>query len=124
MEKRAEDLVPEGLIRLVSGDGFQYTIEAQYAMVSAVIQAMMSTSFKESTTRIVHLPHVKGRVLERICQYFYYIPRYRSAGGIGPSCRRNVDSVRSSAVDTFVEVFEIPPDLSIDIYVCARYLEL
>ncbi|PXF43051.1 Elongin-C [Gracilariopsis chorda] len=124
MEQSGESIVPEGLIRLVSGDGFQYTIEAQYATVSGVIQTMMNSSFKESRTRIVNLPHVKGRVLERICQYFYYIPRFRGGGGMAPFPRGSADSGAVSSVDSFVGVFEIPPELSIDIYVCARYLDM
>lgn len=124
MEENKEDVAPEGLIRLISGDGFTFTIEAKYAMVSSVIQTMMNSSFKESRTRVINLPHVKGRVLERICQYFYYVPRFQNRDGTGGAYRATNAGDNSPLIYSFVEVFDIPPELSLEIYLCARYLEM
>lgn len=117
-------LVPEGLIKLVSGDGFSFVVEQQYAMISSVIRTMMNSSFKESRTRTVRLPHVKGRVLEKICQYFYYVPRFRSRQELATSSKSGQDATIALGLDSFAETFDIPPDISLEIYLCARYLEL
>lgn len=70
--------VPEAMVRLESGDGFTFTIDADYARVSPVIDAMLSSSFRESHTRVIQFPHVRGCVLELACQYFYYVARHRA----------------------------------------------
>ena len=95
-------------------------------MVSAVLKTMMNSQFKEARTRIVHLPHVKGEVLEKVCQYFYYVPRFNRRQEIATSAgnSRDTGAIGKSNFNNFSETFDIPPELSIEIYLCARYLEL
>lgn len=126
MDAEETSEVPAGLIRLVSGDGFSFTVEEEYATVSTVIRTMMRSSFKESITRVVNLPHVRGEVLEKVCQYFYYVPRFRNRQEILASSPKGTgtDSGNSLSIDSFAETFDIPSELSIDIYLCAKYLEL
>lgn len=125
MDDDAEIHVPVGFLRLVSGDGFSFTVEEEYAQISIVLRTMMQSAFKESRTRIVHLPHVKGQVLEKVCQYIYYVHRFRhyQALAASSSSRRN-DSASSSLLDSFTGKFEIPLELCKEIFWCARYLEL
>lgn len=118
--------VPEGFIRLVSGDGFSFTVDEDVAMVSTVLKRMMKSEFKEARTRIVNLPHIKGQVLEKVCQYFYYIPRFNKRQELVASASKASQSVLAGEANlySFNESFDIPPELSIEIYLAARYLEL
>lgn len=117
--------VPDGLLRLVSGDGFSFIIDEEFAKVSSVICAMMRNPFKESITRVIHLPTVKGCVLEVVCQYFYYFQRFQSRRNFATTLPKNAaDAAASSALDSFAESFDVPQELSLDIFLCAKYLDL
>lgn len=123
---RDEPAVPSGYVRLVSGDGFSFTVDMEYACVSPVIKTMLNSTFKESHTRIIHLPHVSGRVLETVCQYFYYVQRFRARRSL-PSHGSTGQTPASSPLHPFepsVETFPIPPDISVDVFLCAKYLDL
>lgn len=37
--------VPEGYVKLVSGDGFEFLVEEEYACVSNVIKTMLASKF-------------------------------------------------------------------------------
>lgn len=119
--------VPPNMLRLVSGDGFTFIIREEYAMVSSVIRTMMNSSFKESHTRIIHLPEISGNVLEKICQYFYYIPRYRQ--GVRQSNHHSTHQNKPSntiliPMSCFTENFDIPQQLSLELFLAAKYLDL
>lgn len=136
---------PKGYVRLRSGDGFTFTIDVEYArLASTVIHTMMQSTFKEARTRIIELPHVTGEVLEIVCQYFYYIVRFRAAqqprptgdggGSVAPpspeasqdgaDAATTTPSQRPLPFDHFVETFDVPVHLSIDVFLCAKYLDL
>lgn len=123
-EKKAS--VAEGFIRLVSGDGFSFIVMEEYAVVSLVIKRMMESGFKESNTREIHFPEISGSVLERICQYFYYIPRFHSRQKAAMALAKagNTDLTMMSSIDAFAETFEVPQELSLELYLAARYLDL
>lgn len=117
--------VPNGLLCIVSGDGFSFIIEEEYAMVSTVIRTMMHSPFKESITRVIHLPIVKGRVLEKICQYFYYVRRFQNRQKLAAtSPKKATDASPSPILDSFTENFDVPQELSLDLFLCAKYLDL
>jgi len=116
--------VPQGMIRLVSSDGFSFTVDQEYAMLSAVVRTMMRSPFKESKTRVVHLRSITGSALEIICQYLYYIPRHHSRQEQALSSSKNGDGGCTSAIDSFLESFDVPPELSVEVLIGARFLEL
>lgn len=119
--------VPDGYLRLVSGDGFSFTVLEEYASVSGLISAMMKSPFKESQTRIINLPEIRGVVLEMICQYMYYIPRYNSQLEMSNDNRssRNLQPIN---LDSFIEIVsqsrEMVQDLVFEVYISAMYLDL
>lgn len=113
-EEEEEVKVAEGYVRLVSGDGFSFTVAGEYACASSVMRAMLQSSFKESRTRVIRLPHVSGRVLQKVCEYLYYIARFQT----------HRDAKQKQTDDAGVEAFHVPPDLSIDVFLCAKYLDL
>lgn len=120
--------VAEGYIRLVSGDGFSFTVRSDYAMVSTVVSAMMASPFKESRTRIITLPEVRGCVLEKVCQYFYYIPQFRSQQSSGARDKLPIDDIDADALsdvfDTFVHTFHVPLEICVELLLCAKFLDL
>lgn len=167
--------VPDGYVRLVSGDGFSFTVDREYACASSVIDAMLRSAFKESHTRIIHLPGVSGRVLAKVCDYFYYVRRFQhqhgqnrstsggsttstestfnnrlpltttanvnpnpnsigrrntytrpySAAAVEPQQQQQQESERGDGdTEVTVETFPIPSDLSVDVFHCAKYLDL
>lgn len=151
--------VAEGMVRLESGDGFSFTVDAEYARISTVIDVMLSSSFRESHTRIIRLPHVRGRVLELVCQYFYYVARFRArrtalppldGGGDGISAVGNIPSTNAKIFDDETipkgqisqvsenaslqkhyhvnqdedSTFHVPPQLAVDLFLLAKYLNL
>eukprot|EP00171_Calliarthron_tuberculosum_P019270 IDg19270t1 len=74
--KQSESVpVPEGYLRLISSDGYEFLVEQKYAEISPVIKMMMKVDFKESRTREIRLPEAEGAVLEILCQYLYHEQR-------------------------------------------------
>lgn len=121
--------VAKGYVRLVSGDGFSFTVAQEYACASSVIHAMLNSSFKESHTHVIHLPHVSGRVLEKVCQYFYYVPRFQHRHTPHTTDNAITNHQKQQAQihhpeEGSVETFPIPSDVSIDVFLCAKYLDL
>lgn len=144
--------VPEAMVRLESGDGFSFTVDIEYARVSPVIDAMLSSPFRESRTRVVHLPHVRGCILELACQYFYYVARHRAchaaAASLPPTpalhlnppsgtdpqshtrdsrpnqLRPSAPKDTAKAADVDVATFYVPPHLAVDLFLFAKYLNL
>lgn len=125
MAKEDAPIVGEGFLRLVSGDGFSFVVDEEYAMVSNVIRRMMKSTFKESRTRVIHLPGFSGCVIEKICQYFYYMARFQSRQQQSLSLAKSGTEASSvSALDSFADSFHVPQDMGREMLECAFYLEL
>ncbi|KAJ1720453.1 elongin C [Coemansia erecta] len=78
-------------VRLVSGDGFSFIVDRSVAEQSATIRNMLdmtrSTSlgsgaamFTEALTSEVTFPEIKGKILEKVCQYLLYKKRFANEG--------------------------------------------
>lgn len=120
-----ERKVPEGYVILISGDGHEFYVEEEYASASKVIKMMLNSKFKESRTRVINLPQAKAPILEKVCQYFYYKPRYKTRARLSRnSYHPPTESAHSTASDTLLDGFEIPHEMSIELAVFASYLDL
>lgn len=126
MEEEDIATVGEGLLKLVSGDGFSFVVEEEHAKVSKVIQRMMMNTFKESRTKVIHLPEFSGCVLEKICQYFYYMARFKSRQRQQSlsSTRGESDAIGSATFDSFADSFHVPQGMEKELILCAFYLDL
>ncbi|KAI9503079.1 BTB/POZ protein, partial [Coemansia spiralis] len=69
-------------VKLASGDGFTIILDKQVAEQSSTIKNMLevsrggSSAFTEALTNEIKFPEIKGKVLEKICQYLMYKHRY------------------------------------------------
>lgn len=115
--------VPAGMLKLVSGDGFSFYVQETCAAVSPVIHAMMNGPFVESKTRVVNLPDISGCVLEKICRYFYYIPRFHSRRRASWSGRKS-DLTSMPPLESFLENLDLPPQQIVELMQGAQYLDL
>ncbi|KAJ2890897.1 elongin C [Coemansia aciculifera] len=97
-------------VKLISGDGFEFVLDKQVAEHSPTIKNMLDTShgaaFTEALTNQVKFPEIKGKVLEKVCQYLYYKHRYAAEG----------------ATDR-VPAFPIDLESSLELLVAADYLD-
>eukprot|EP01026_Neomeris_dumetosa_P050567 TRINITY_DN4438_c0_g2_i2.p1 TRINITY_DN4438_c0_g2~~TRINITY_DN4438_c0_g2_i2.p1 ORF type:complete len:113 (-),score=7.25 TRINITY_DN4438_c0_g2_i2:57-350(-) len=68
-------------VTLISSDGFRFVIDYKAACVSNTIKGLLSSegTFLETEQGEVNLPSIRGVVLERICQYFYYKLKYQNS---------------------------------------------
>ncbi|KAG8198756.1 hypothetical protein JTE90_023518 [Oedothorax gibbosus] len=66
-------------VKLISSDGHAFIIKREY-IASSTICAMLSgcVQYTENETNEVNLRGISSRVLQRICQYFFYKVRYGS----------------------------------------------
>merc|ERR1712023_349524 len=89
--KMAEDETAPAMVKLKSGDGMEFVIERDAAMVSGTIKNMLSSPgmFVESSGEI-NFPEIPGVVLEKVCQYFHYKLKFTNSAQAQvklPSCR-------------------------------------
>lgn len=124
MEEDDSSNVGEGLLKLVSGDGFSFVVDEEHAKISNVIQRMMMSKFKESRTKIVHLPEFSGCILEKICQYFYYIARFKNRQQQQLLKREGSDAGVATTFDAFADSFHVPQEMGKELMLCAFYLDL
>ncbi|KAJ1795893.1 Transcription elongation factor B (SIII), polypeptide 1 (15kDa, elongin C), partial [Coemansia sp. RSA 2399] len=74
-------------VKLCSGDGFSFIVAKHVAEQSPTIKNMLDTTrgagdaaaFAEALTSEIRLPEIKGKVLEKVCQYLVYKHRYADA---------------------------------------------
>eukprot|EP01023_Acetabularia_acetabulum_P013215 TRINITY_DN1631_c0_g1_i2.p5 TRINITY_DN1631_c0_g1~~TRINITY_DN1631_c0_g1_i2.p5 ORF type:complete len:119 (-),score=4.49 TRINITY_DN1631_c0_g1_i2:1165-1521(-) len=94
-------------VSLVSSDGFRFVVDYKAACVSNTIKGMLSSegTFMETEQGEVNLPSIRGVVLERICQYFYYKLKYQN----------------SSAKD--IPEFQIKSEMALELMVASHYLD-
>uniref|UniRef100_A0A7S1XD39 Elongin-C n=1 Tax=Compsopogon caeruleus TaxID=31354 RepID=A0A7S1XD39_9RHOD len=98
------DPLPDEYVRLISSDGFEFIIHKEQAMTSNLLKSALESGFSEAKTGTIPLLEVPGKVLEKICQYFYYKRRY-------DKCR------------TERPTFEFPTEMSIQLLMFADYME-
>lgn len=126
MDKVEGPEVQDGFLKLVSGDGFSFVVDEEYAKVSQVISRMMTNAFKESRTKVIHLPEFSGCVVEKICQYFYYMARFKSRERqqMQPASQGGADGGQAGSFDSFADTFHVPQDMGKEVMLCAFYLDL
>ncbi|EOO03655.1 putative transcriptional elongation regulator (elongin c) protein [Phaeoacremonium minimum UCRPA7] len=61
-------------ITLVSGDGFEYVVARDAAMISPIIKGMLDprSQFQEALTGRCVFEEISGVVLEKVVEYFHY----------------------------------------------------
>eukprot|EP00002_Diphylleia_rotans_P018934 TRINITY_DN365_c0_g1_i1.p1 TRINITY_DN365_c0_g1~~TRINITY_DN365_c0_g1_i1.p1 ORF type:complete len:102 (+),score=28.54 TRINITY_DN365_c0_g1_i1:69-374(+) len=92
-------------IKLTSNDGQVFIIDRRAALVSGTLRAMLGAQeFIENKTGEVPLPDVRGVILERVCDYFYYKLRYTNSTGDFPD-------------------FELDPEIALELLMAANYLD-
>ncbi|KAJ2715603.1 elongin C [Coemansia spiralis] len=103
------------IVKLVSGDGFSFIVPKLVAEQSPTLRNILDTSrggfsgdaaFTEALTNQVHLPEIRGKALERVCQYLFYKYRY-------------ADEDSSELVPEFD--FEV--EMSLELLMAADYLD-
>ncbi|KAA8490589.1 Elongin-C [Porphyridium purpureum] len=95
--------VPEGYLRLVSGDGFEFLLHAECAHASEFIRTLMDGGFAEAQSRTLRLPEIPARLLETVCQYFYFRNQYKDSDSPPP-------------------IFNIPRDAALELLMVANFL--
>ena len=105
--------VPDGYVRLISGDGYEFLVEIKHAIVSKVIKKMLESDFREARTREIRFPDVEAEVLEKVCQRMYYLPRQISLKATAKDRDHRV-----------IEPFPIPKHLTVKILLFASFLDL
>ncbi len=100
--------LPEGKVKLVSGDGSIFIVDEDAARVSATLRGMLDSEgdFLETASRTIHLKEISARALERCCSYFYYKLEHIST----PS--------RS------IPKFEVAPELALELLMASNYLDM
>ncbi|KAJ2448029.1 hypothetical protein EV183_005629 [Coemansia sp. RSA 2336] len=75
------------LVRLLSGDGFSFVISKNVADMSPTLKNMLEMTrggtdiaFSEALSSQIQLPEIRGKVLEKVCQYLIYKHRYADEG--------------------------------------------
>ncbi|ODV91390.1 hypothetical protein CANCADRAFT_24566 [Tortispora caseinolytica NRRL Y-17796] len=93
-------------VTLVSSDGFEFIVSTEAASVSGTLKASLSDNFIESDTRKIVLDNMTGELLEKVCDYLMYNYKY------------------SKYPNAELPEFEIPPEIALQLYVAADYLNV
>ncbi|EPS59254.1 hypothetical protein M569_15556 [Genlisea aurea] len=93
----------EGMVKLISAEGFEFVIDKKAAMVSQTIRNMFTSpgGFSEAEHGEVTFPEISTIILEKICQYFYWSLQYASG--------RETE-------------FHIEPELTLELMMAANFL--
>ncbi|KAJ2769288.1 elongin C [Coemansia nantahalensis] len=103
------------IVKLTSGDGFSFIVPKLVAEQSPTLKNILDTSrggvsgdgaFTEALTNQVHLPEIRGKALEKVCQYLFYKYRY-------------ADEDESGSVPEFA--FDV--EMSLELLMAADYLD-
>eukprot|EP00658_Telonema_sp_P-2_P036287 TRINITY_DN26283_c0_g1_i2.p1 TRINITY_DN26283_c0_g1~~TRINITY_DN26283_c0_g1_i2.p1 ORF type:complete len:137 (+),score=60.75 TRINITY_DN26283_c0_g1_i2:131-541(+) len=105
-DKMAEEECGPAMVKLVSGDGMEFLVEREAAMVSGTIKNMLSSPgmFVEASGEI-KFPEIKAEVLEKVCQYMFYKLKY------------------TNSTQPQIPEFEIEPELALSLLMAANYLD-
>lgn len=100
--------LPQGKVKLISGDDFVFIVDEDAARVSTTIRGMLDSEgeFQETKSRTVHLREISSRALEKCCQYFYYRLRY------------------SNVPSKSIPQFDVPPELALELLMASNYLDM
>ena len=81
-------------------------VDEEAACVSKMIKSMMQSSggFSERMDNKITFPEISGKILEKVCQYFYYKLQYTDSR----------DSVPE---------FKVPPELALELLMASNYLD-
>ncbi len=71
---------------------------------SKTIRAMLEGNFRESEDNVIRFPEIHGPILEKVIQYLYYKERNMNSKGKIP-------------------VFDIEPEIALELLVASNYLE-
>ncbi|KAH7284637.1 hypothetical protein KP509_34G063700 [Ceratopteris richardii] len=93
----------EDTVKLISAEGFEFVIDRSAALVSNTLKNMLTSSggFTEREFGEVRFPEISTRILEKVCQYFYWSLQYSSG--------KEVD-------------FPIEPEITLELMMAANYL--
>jgi len=104
MEQQDARKVPPGYVLLKSSDGFEFYITEECAKVSKFLKTTLESGFSEAKTGQLVLNEIPGRLLEKVCEYFYYnIMHQQTDGNLPP--------------------FEFPPEIAVELLMVANFLD-
>ena len=71
-----------------------------------MIKSMMTSSggFSERSSNKITFPEISGKILEKVCQYFYYKLQYTDSREAIPE-------------------FKVPPELALELLMASNYLD-
>ena len=74
--------------------------------MSKMIKSMMTSSggFSERSSNKITFPEISGKILEKVCQYFYYELQYTDSREAIPE-------------------FKVPPELALELLMASNYLD-
>ena len=74
--------------------------------MSKIIKSMMTSSggFSERSSNKITFPEISGKILEKVCQYFYYKLQYTDSREAIPE-------------------FKVPPELALELLMASNYLD-
>ena len=74
--------------------------------MSKMIKSMMTCSggFSERSSNKITFPEISGKILEKVCQYFYYKLQYTDSREAIPE-------------------FKVPPELALELLMASNYLD-
>ncbi|KAJ2160592.1 elongin C [Coemansia sp. RSA 552] len=100
-------------VKLISGDEFKFVLSKEVAGQSPTLRNMLDMSrggtkvgFAEALSNEIRLPEIRGKTLEKICQYLIYKHRFASEG----------------ASDRVPE-FDFDVEMSLELLMAADYLD-
>ena len=101
----AEEPPKKEMIKLVSKEGHEFTVEKQAAMVSNTIKSMLTGPgmFTEQESDTITFPEISKEVMEEVIKYFYYKLRY--------------------ANEPMPPEFPIEPSMALELLMAANYLD-
>ncbi|ORX57819.1 POZ domain-containing protein [Piromyces finnis] len=76
-----EENVVFNTVKLISSDGFEFIIDRKCAMISGTIKSMLSSpgNFVEKRQNEIPFGEIRGEILEKVCEYFYYKAKYSNS---------------------------------------------
>ena len=74
--------------------------------MSKMIKSMMTSygGFSERSSNKITFPEISGKILEKVCQYFYYKLQYTDSREAIPE-------------------FKVPPELALELLMASNYLD-
>mmetsp|Transcript_77172 Transcript_77172/g.213322 ORF Transcript_77172/g.213322 Transcript_77172/m.213322 type:complete len:114 (-) Transcript_77172:144-485(-) len=91
-------------VQLVSADGHKFYMDSRVAYECDTFRKMVDQDhFKEGQTKLINLPTITGKVLEKVIEYLYYKHKYTGSKAMIPE-------------------FPIDDDIVLDLLSVAHYL--